>query len=280
MLKYILAVALFFPAAVPARAFVVDSEDKPVRPGFAEREFKVVLDPGHGGADAGAMGPGGTLEKDLVLSVAKKAGESLKKSGVRVLFTRTDDTFVSLEDRTAFANKNRADVFVSIHANAARRKAAVGVETFFLSLDATDDEARLTAVYENAGVAVPRKSGADNGEAGDEVRELLVDLENNVAHHLSAMLAETIQSKVFEAGGREDRGVKQAPFVVLYGAVMPAVLVEIGFVSNKAEEKRLASVKEQERIAASITDGITAFRKTAVRKNSQQAEAADDAKKN
>lgn len=259
----------------PAFAFVVDSEDKPARPGSAGKEFKVVLDPGHGGADAGAVGPGGTLEKDLVLSVAKKAGGALEKSGVKVLYTRTDDTFVPLEDRTAFANKSGADVFVSIHANAARRKAAVGVETFFLSLDATDDEARMTAIYENAGASVPSKSGAES----DEVREILVDLENNVAHHLSAMLAETIQSRIFEAAGREDRGVKQAPFVVLYGAAMPAVLVEIGFVSNKAEEKRLASAKEQERIAASITEGITAFRKTA-EKNIQRAEASDGAKKN
>jgi len=270
--KYSFFAVLFFLTAGAAFAFVVGPEDKPEGPGG----FVVVLDPGHGGADAGAIGPGGTLEKDLVLSVAKKAGESLKKTpGVKVLFTRTDDTFVTLEDRTTFANNSGADVFVSIHANAARRKAAVGVETFFLSLDATDDEARLTAVYENAGAAVPLKYSADN----DEVREILVDLENNVAHHLSAMLAETIQSKVFEAGGREDRGVKQAPFVVLYGAAMPAVLVEIGFVSNKVEEKRLASIIEQERIAASITEGITAFRKTAG-KNSQQAEAADGAKKN
>lgn len=274
VIKYSLAVALFLMTTAPAFAFVVGPEDKPAAPGLTD--FVVVLDPGHGGADAGAIGPGGTLEKDLVLSVAKKAGDALEKSGVMVLYTRTDDTFVPLEDRTAFANKNRADVFVSIHANAARRKAAIGVETFFLSLDATDDEARLTAVYENAGVSVPLKYGADN----DEVREILVDLENNVAHHLSSMLAETIQSKVFEGGGREDRGVKQAPFVVLYGAAMPAVLVEIGFVSNKAEEKRLASMKEQERIAASITEGITAFRKTAVRKNFQQAEAANGVKKN
>ncbi|MBI5971361.1 MAG: N-acetylmuramoyl-L-alanine amidase [Deltaproteobacteria bacterium] len=271
-LKYTLAVALFFLTPGAAFAFVVDSQDKPEDAG----DFVVVLDPGHGGPDAGAVGPGGTLEKDLVLSVAKKAGETLQKTpGIKVLFTRTDDTFVTLAGRTVFANDNKADVFVSIHANAAKRKAAVGVETFFLSLDATDDEARLTAAYENAGVSMSFKYGEDN----DEVREILVDLENNVAHHLSAMLAETIQSKVFEAAGKENRGVKQAPFVVLYGAAMPAVLVEIGFVSNKAEEKRLASVKEQERIAASITDGITAFKKTAGKKF-QQAEATDGAKKN
>lgn len=219
----------------------------------------IVLDPGHGGEDTGAKGPSGLEEKEITLSIAKKLASLLQeKLDARVLMTRTSDVFVPLEERTAFANANRADVFISIHANAALSRDARGTETFFLSMDATDEDARRLAAFENSADSfAPVSAGL---AAGDDLRDILLDLANTRSHHESSRLAEVVHLSMLGKTGREGRGVKQAPFTVLVGATMPAILVEVGFISNPSEEKWLSSKKYQETAASAIADGILSFR--------------------
>lgn len=223
----------------------------------------VVIDPGHGGEDTGAKGPSGVAEKDITLSIALKLAEVLKESmDARVLLTRTSDVFIPLEERTAFANANGADIFISIHVNAAASKDARGTETFFLSMDATDEDARRVAAFENnagsAGVAL--------ATAGDDLKDILLDMASTRSHHESSRLAEAVHMSMLGKAGREGRGVKQAPFTVLVGATMPAVLVEVGFISNPAEEKWLSSRKDQELAARAIAEGVASFREIMTRK--------------
>ncbi len=225
-----------------------------------DRACVVVLDPGHGGEDTGAIGPAGVNEKDVTLAVAKKTAELIKaKTLCEVTLTRVDDTFIPLAKRVAVANALNADLFVSIHVNAARRKAASGVETFFLSVDATDAEAQSLADFENSAGAMKNLSVTT---PSNDLNDILLDLVITGAHHESARLAEAVQTSLLTGGGSPDRGVKQAPFIVLNGAAMPAALVEIGFISNKADEKRLKQETEQSRIAQSLYNGIEVFLKT------------------
>lgn len=221
--------------------------------------FVVVIDPGHGGDDSGAIGPGNVLEKDVTLGVARRLAEELAEKGAfRVVLTRSDDTFVSLRERTAFANSVEADAFISIHANAAYRKKASGIETFFLSFEATDEDAARVAAIENS-IGTEEALGA--GEAAGDLKAILFDLADTRSRQESSLLAESVQTSLVGKIRGEDRGVKQAPFVVLSGAAMPAILVEVGFISNPGEEKRLTNGKEQARIAASIADGVAAYLK-------------------
>lgn len=235
------------------------SSQSPAFPGEAPSGASgvIVLDPGHGGEDTGAKGPSGTEEKNITLSVALKVAERLKeKTGYRVLLTRTSDVFIPLEERTAFANRNRADIFVSIHANAAFSRGASGIETFFLSMESTDEDARRVAAFENNSGSLV-KTGGDDG--GGDLNDILLDLVNTSAHHESSRLAEVVHMSLCGATNKENRGVKQAPFTVLVGATMPAVLVEVGFISNPYEEKWLSSKTDQTRIADSIAEGIIGF---------------------
>jgi len=232
----------------------------------AQGQFTVVIDPGHGGQDSGAMGLGGIEEKNITLALAKRLTQTLRKRpGVRVLLTRQYDVYVPLDERTAFANKSKADVFVSIHVNSAPKKDVGGVETFFLSVNATDDDARRLAAAENR-VTAPADGHASN--AGD-LQDILSDLTLSLAHHESSSLAEAVQTSLVAGTGRESRGVKQAPFAVLSGAIMPAALVEIGFISNPSEAKQISSNEDQLKTANSIADGIDGFRKLTTRGNGQ-----------
>jgi N-acetylmuramoyl-L-alanine amidase len=204
----------------------------------------VVIDPGHGGEDLGAQGPGGTMEKDVALDVARRLRTALANAGIQVFLTRDRDHTVGLDERTAFANNYKADVFVSIHANASRAQSARGSEVYFLSAEATDDETRRLALLE---------SGGDHGTApalvqGSDLAMILWDMAQ--AAHLaeSSVLASRVQEELATVTGSEGRGVKQAPFRVLVGAAMPAVLVELAFISNSAEEKLLASDGYQARV--------------------------------
>lgn len=225
----------------------------------------VVIDAGHGGEDTGAKGPSGLQEKDVTLRLALALAETLKKKGdIRVLLTRTADIYIPLEERTAFANRNGADLFISIHANAASNKDAVGMETFFLSFEATDEDARRLAAFENSAGKVPaRKSAAD---ADDDLKSILLDLANSMSHHESSAFAEAVHTTMVGGTGRDSRGVKQAPFTVLVGATMPAVLIEVGFISNPAEEKWLSRADGQARLADSIANGILSFKEALARK--------------
>ncbi len=217
----------------------------------------VVIDPGHGGIDRGAIGPGGVKEKDLTLKVAKRLAGLLKdKYGFMVTLTRTDDTFIPLDKRTELANSLGANLFISIHVNAAKSTRVRGVETFFLSYDATDEEAVRLAAVENGFNA--SKTGIDYAFNND-LKTTLLDLVETAAHHESSTLAESIHTSIIKFTGRGDRGVKQAPFAVLDGAVMPAVLVELGFISNKADIRWLSSTRGMADAARSIALGIADF---------------------
>lgn len=217
----------------------------------------IVIDPGHGGKERGAVGPTGVKEKDICLAIAKKLEKLIKKSGLRAILTRSRDYNISLEERTDIANRNKADLFISIHVNASPRLSTRGIETFFLSLEASDDEARMVAVLEN-------KAFGFEGKAIEELGDLefiLWDMAQNKYLEESSRLAELIQVYLVQFLNSEDRGVKQAPFYVLMGVAMPAVLVEVGFVSNPLEGERLSSGYIQEKIARALFKSILSFQK-------------------
>lgn len=214
---------------------------------------RVVVDAGHGGKDAGAIGPHGVREKNLTLSIAKKVAARLKSLGFTVVMTRSSDTFVSLDDRTRIANEARADLFVSIHCNAARRRNFAGVETWTLNVASDRYAARLSA-FENA----------EADRTVSDLRLILADLATkanagdarNLAQSVQSSLVRTLRSRV---GPVRDHGVKQALFYVLLGTHMPSILVETGFISNPAEEARLKSPRFQEGTAEAIARGVKDF---------------------
>ena len=211
------------------------------------------MDAGHGGHDPGAIGPTRVREKDVTLAIARKLAHKLREAGFEVVLTRNDDRFLALEERTALANAARGDLFVSVHANAHPRRIRAGVETYFLNV--TDDRyaARLAA----------RENGVDLSVAGDLAR-ILTDLDAKASAGESMRLARLVQRDVCggvraRVGDVRDLGVKSALFYVLLGARMPAVLVETGFISNRAEERRLASARYQDEVAAGIARAVRTF---------------------
>jgi N-acetylmuramoyl-L-alanine amidase len=247
MLAPLLAAALSLAAPAPP---------KPPRP----PAFVVVVDPGHGGDQDGALSPSGVKEKDVVLQIARRLRPKLEQLGARVVLTRTGDIGVPLTTRAAVANGLKADLFVSIHLNsmatAEGRRTSAGVETYFLSADASDANAAAAAARENA----DRLAGEPLPDPGDPVAGILQDLEQTAALAGSSRLAYALHERLIAALGSEDRGVKQAPFYVLAGARMPAVLLEVGFISNGTESQRLLSAAHQERIAGAIAAGVKAWR--------------------
>jgi len=223
----------------------------------------IVLDAGHGGHDSGAVGPGGLMEKDLVLDVTRRVAKLLEdKLDVKVKLSRDSDTFVALRDRTSFANRERADLFVSIHANAHRVAASEGVEVYFLSSEATDSAARQVAATENSVAQMEKPAnGKANGRA-DIVKSILWELAQSEYQAESSRLAETVLDTMTQALKIPNRGVKQAGFYVLGGAAMPAILVEIGFVTNPREEKRLKDSRYRDEIARAILSGLGDYKRT------------------
>ena len=223
----------------------------------------IVLDAGHGGHDPGAQGPTGLQEKDLVLDVTRRVAKLVQERlDLKVKLSRDSDYFVPLRDRTSFANKERADLFVSIHANAHREAANAGVETYFLSSEATDSAARHVAALENS--VVQLESPASRGKM-DIVKSILWDLAQSQFQLESSRLAETVQDSMTQALRIPSRGVKQAGFYVLGGAAMPAILIEIGFVTNPKEERKLKDSRYRDDIARAIFDGIAEYKRTAER---------------
>jgi N-acetylmuramoyl-L-alanine amidase len=214
----------------------------------------VVLDPGHGGDANGTEGPGGTLEKSITLAVSRKVKALIEsRLGLRVIMTRDDDRTLDQDQRAAIANNNHADLFVSIHANAAVRPAVKGAEVYYLSVDRADLEARRRAEAPSA--ALPQLGG------GVRAIELIL-WEAAQARHLeqSARLATIVEASLRGRVEMSPRPLQQAPFRVLVGANMPAVLVEIGYLSNPEEEKALTSGAHQDKVAAAIFDAISRFR--------------------
>ena len=220
----------------------------------------IVLDAGHGGHDSGATGPTGLAEKDLVLDVTRRVAKLVEAElGVRVLLTRSDDTFITLRDRTSIANRERADLFVSIHGNAHRQIDSAGVETYFLSSEATDSGARQAAAVENSVVQLESPAAA-RGRA-DIIKAILWDLAQSEFQAESSRLAEIVQDSMTRSLHIPNRGVKQAGFYVLGGAAMPAILVEIGFVTNPREERRLRESKYRDDIARAIFAGLAEYKR-------------------
>ena len=215
---------------------------------------KIVIDAGHGGHDTGTIGPDGLLEKDLVLDVAKRLGKLLEaRLGAEVIYTRRDDTFIPLETRTAIANRERADLFISIHANSSRDEDARGVETYYLNFTSSP-EALEVAARENA---VSEKSVHELQDLVkkialkdkiDESREFASDVQDSLYGGLS-----------LGSAGIRNRGVKKAPFIVLIGANMPSILAEISFVSNPTDERKLETPEHRQKIAESLYRGVSRY---------------------
>jgi N-acetylmuramoyl-L-alanine amidase len=222
-----------------------------------ERFDTVVIDAGHGGDDQGARGPQGLLEKDLVLDVARRLGAQLRERGLRVVLTRDADRFVGLEERTSLANDARADLFLSIHANGSEARAARGIETYFVSREASDEASRALALAENAAFAA--RGGAAAPGAADPLFAILGDM--IATEHLvdSQEFARLALGELLADGAAVSRGVKQAPFVVLMGVQMPAALVEIGFITNRREESALMTPAARERIAERLARAALEF---------------------
>jgi N-acetylmuramoyl-L-alanine amidase len=222
------------------------------------RPLRIVIDPGHGGAQEGAVGPDALLEKDLSLQVAQQVKARLEaRLHAEVHLTRTKDELVHLSARVADANKLSPDLFISIHANSmptrALRAHTQGIETYFLSTSASGEEARSTAARENA--EGPREKKASEGT----LAFILNDLERTEAHGDSSRLAYAVQKALIQAVGAEDRGVQQAPFYVLTGVDAPAILVEVGFISNPEEAAKLRTSTYRSRLADGIERGVGRF---------------------
>jgi N-acetylmuramoyl-L-alanine amidase/type II secretory pathway predicted ATPase ExeA len=216
---------------------------------------RIVVDPGHGGYDTGTMGPSGLLEKDLCLDVALRLGQLIEENtaDAEVLYTRKDDRYVPLEQRAAIANAINADLFISIHANSSDRRETRGVETYYLSL-ATAQESMELALRENALALSSLHDLPDlvkkitSSEKIAESKQLAVDMQNALSQRLQLV-----------SGHEPNRGVKQAPFIVLTGANMPAVLSEISFISNASDESLLLESGQRQRVAEGLYFGIAAY---------------------
>jgi N-acetylmuramoyl-L-alanine amidase len=214
---------------------------------------RIVIDAGHGGHDSGAVGPSGLLEKDVTLDIALKLSQKLKASGYEVFLTRSDDRFVKLEDRTRFANKVKGDVFISIHCNASPNKKTRGIETYTLNVSSDRYSTRLAA-RENA--------GAEKGIG--ELQFILADLATKANTVESGQLARSVQSSLvstLEQKYKDTKGLghREALFFVLLGAKMPAILVEVSFLSNAQDEKLLANGQYRAHVADGIHEGIKKF---------------------
>lgn len=224
----------------------------------------VVIDPGHGGRDPGAIGPRGRKEKDITLAIAKRVKRILEReTSLKVVLTREKDVFLPLDERAEIANKTGGDLFISIHCNYVRQRHISGVETYFLSEARTEWE-RAVAAFENAAI---RYEIEQNGDTADVLKYVLMDLAQNHYLRASQALAGDVHRALVQVTGARDRRVRQAGFYVLRGAFMPSVLVEVGFISNRREEKRLSDPRYQEKIARGIAEGIKAY----VRQREQQA---------
>lgn len=215
---------------------------------------KIVIDPGHGGHDTGTIGPDGLEEKDLVVDVGRRLGKLLEtRMGAEVVYTRKDDTFIPLETRTAIANRERADLFVSIHANSSHDSSARGIETYYLNFTSSPDALEVAA-RENA---VSEKSIY---ELGDLVKKIALKEKIEESHEFATNVQQALHSGLAMKGsGIRDRGVKKAPFIVLIGANMPSILAEISFVSNPTDERKLQTPEYRQRIAESLYRGIAKY---------------------
>jgi N-acetylmuramoyl-L-alanine amidase len=221
---------------------------------FGLKLGKVVIDPGHGGHDTGTIGPNGLMEKDLVLDVALRLGTLInQRLGADVVYTRSDDVFIPLEDRTKIANDEKADLFISIHANSSPEPAATGVETYYFNLTA-DKSALDLATRENA------TSVSSISDLNDLLHKAVLKTKSDESREFAQKVQTSLWGTSVRMNGRSrDRGVRQAPFVVLIGATMPSILAEIGFVSNSHDERLLKRTDQREKIAQALFKGVSLY---------------------
>ncbi len=222
----------------------------------ARGDWRIVVDAGHGGRDPGSIGKDGTREKEVTLKVARALAERLEKDGVEVVLTRGGDQFIALGERTRIANREEADLFVSIHANSSESRSAEGFETYFLSA-AKSEDARRVAKMENS--AIRYESPEIDPASLDELNFILLDLAQNEYLRESSALAETIQEELERRLSLESRGVKQAGFFVLNGAYMPAVLFEMAFISNPREETLLNDSAFRSRLVDGLAESLLGY---------------------
>ncbi len=216
---------------------------------------RIVIDAGHGGHDTGTIGPTGLMEKDLCLDVALRLGKIIEQRlpGADVVYTRSDDTFVPLEERTNIANQAKADLFISIHANSSRDHAARGIETYYLNLKGSA-EAMEVAARENA----------SSQEGVHQLQDLVMKIAKTEKIDESKELAEDIQDSLARRIQKtskpvKNRGVRKAPFVVLIGADMPSILTEISFLSNPADEQMLKKPEQRQKVAEGLYQGVASY---------------------
>jgi N-acetylmuramoyl-L-alanine amidase len=215
---------------------------------------RVVIDPGHGGHDTGTIGPTGLREKDVVLDVALKLKKLLtRNTGNSVVLTRSDDSFVPLEERTAIANEKAADLFVSIHANASRDQSARGVETYYLNFTSSPESLEVAA-RENA------TSQESVHQLQDLIKKIALSEKTEESHEFAQMVQQQVSASLAKAGAAQrDRGLKKAPFVVLIGANMPSILAEISFLTNPRDERLLKKPAYRQKIAEALYVGIARY---------------------
>lgn len=235
--------------------------DEPIAPsGVSSPEHiikTVVIDPGHGGRDSGAIGQSGAKEKDIVLDIGLRLQELIEETlGMRVIMTRTEDIFVPLEDRTMIANRHKADFFISLHVNAAPQSRAVGFETYFLSREPSDRGAKASAIRENTALHL---DGVGR-DAQRGLKTILWDMTHTFYVKESSELAESLLNELGRHFKVENRGVKSAPFYVLVGAAMPSVLVELAFITNPDEEQKFEQESYRHQVAQALLAGIAKFK--------------------
>ena len=221
---------------------------------FGLKMARVVIDAGHGGHDTGTIGPDGLLEKDLVLDVALRLGALITKQlGAQVIYTRSDDVFIPLEQRTRIANDQKADLFISIHANSSPEPSATGVETYYFNL-----------ASDKAGLALATRENTTATSSISDLNDLLHRAVLQTKLEESRDFAQSVQSSLSTMAVKmnsvsRNRGVRQAPFVVLIGATMPSILAEIGFVSNVHDEKLMRKNEQRQKIAEALFKGVSAY---------------------
>ena len=230
------------------------TDPEPLVPRSLTREFgltakTIVIDPGHGGKDPGALGSNHLQEKGIVLSISQKLREILTAKGYTVLMTRETSRFIPLKERTAFATRHKADLFLSIHANGSENSRATGIETYYLDVTSTDKASEKIAARENV----------NSGYSIQELETLLEGLIRESKSEDSKRLARHVQDTLVQHTGAVDRGVKHARFVVLIGTKVPAILIETGFVSNPVEGRKLTTSAYQHKVAAAIAQGVEQF---------------------
>jgi len=224
---------------------------------FGLKLGRVVIDAGHGGHDTGTIGPNGLMEKELVLDVALRLGKLVTDQlGAEVIYTRPDDAFIPLEDRTKIANREKADLFISIHANSSPEPTATGVETYFFNFNS-----------DKSGLELATRENATSSSSISDLNDLLHKAVLKAKLEESRAFAEQVQKSLWGSSVKmnarsRDRGVRQAPFVVLIGATMPSILAEIGFVSNPHDEKLLRRTQERQAIAAALLKGVLSYANT------------------